>query len=1646
MDSAPSMVHRGEGDTLIVRRVVSGEQLVLDQRGRTVQDNSDNNALLDLRKDPKEDRIGDNNNINNSNNQLQQSQYPLPISLPAAVVAALTLQAANFKLDQSRVDNFQQQQHERHDLDDNLSGNKSDSDANLPQCKIKRNYSCNNCPFFTQNPRKFLVHLRDVHGEKIVINECKFCLYASRHYQKLVRHMKMVHGSTEGINEPGHFRRREKRRRLSVDARQKQMHKQMPTYSPSSSTNAAAVAAASKTVDLNAINQMLQLQNQLQLQLQAQLQNQYQESLPQDIPSDDEMASLDISMNISPNGTKVFKCILCEFSSMEEAQLIQHEKDEHAGTKFYRCKKCSYVTHISARFNKHVKYHSMPMIKCALCDFRTPYKWNLDRHMKNHGGNGPFKCSVCNFTADIKQSLTVHEMNHHIPPLANSMDIERTIDDTPPENINIFDMNESSNSKDDQRSNPSPGSKRKKPMPPLIPIKMTPGSTSAMNQPSSNKSDSEGNQSSAEEGIESDLQQYKIITRLLSKPELSVESVNKSGTNDNLAKLKKKSSFFDMLRKNLIEGNATGSEDKNLVCKCSYEAKTLSDLIIHQKACGKQSESSHSPLFGSTRCQYCRVRFKTSQDLMSHLLKCPGAQIELFESSSEANGDEKMTPIDDYMSDEAAIDNPNERHPMENRVFIWNQLPKSKKEPSETNDDQTLASDKNDDSDDNNLVVNEDDDLPEPPNLTNSEYLGVESAPGYGEITKKIEAGDDIINTAMKKVFKCPHCSFWASTASRFHVHIVGHLNKKPFECSLCAYRSNWRWDITKHIRLKLLRDPQHGEAKVLMNDETGRRNYSKYNRYITLMRVMDKKHDGKLSKSGILNYSPKSSLVQENNVQSPPSSASTPLSVYSDPALNLTASTGSSQLSSMLLEHLSKDMTFLKNLQSLQSLNMVAALNTQNLLQHQQQQQQQQQVAQDAQDSQEKQKDSANEKKTHFKCKKCNFKHGDREVVLEHVKTHYRDDGTPQDRTVATQQSQQIQQSSNSTELAPPPPIPIQMPFQIMSNLLNGHTSGTSNVHNRNLITLGGGGNTNQASNQNPSNTHQTLNFNSQNTLLTPASSTNDVNRNNNGMPETNSTNSNNNSLKGSFRCGHCGQISNWKHVIQRHCRLKHNGDIRIEVAGQKNDKVVRNPQQQQSNQQQQHHNFLQATTSSSSATGSTVLPTTISLHEGLHTQLTTSNVDNGFKPIILPQRMPTLVMTPTTSGITTIMSPPTTTEMAHQLVDNHNKEISLASMLKVEINSVEDHDKVENEIPTNTIFVPQGIQGLTSGDATTLILNQFGQKAKRYKCEMCPYETDSKSQFQYHSSFHKPSRNESYQCKYCSYNVSKRHLLNQHMKMHAASGTNIGDDLNDLQGNISNHEQPTVEQQLTTATEKYMHFCSMCPARYLSLREILNHVKLHEVSATHKCDYCSFSSSDDSNVKAHSAVHTSYYQEKTKEFMAKYKQAQDYPNPELYPIKHGFDDAGASDDVWVVKNDKKKTQDAETSPADENKIDEKCLYCPFQATSLDVLKNHLQYHFAISNVNRSHKCEHCDFSIETPERLREHSELHFAFLKNGTKSLDIFTSFCGLELNATKINTNSNDANNNVNGENIIFKEKDVKLDSDSDSERKDKVIIDV
>ncbi len=294
--------------------------------------------------------------------------------------------------------------------DDAVAG---EQDEELPQCKVKRNYACSSCSYYTQNPRYYLHHLKNVHKEKIRIYECPHCLYASKHSQKLQRHIHMVHVMGK--------------RKLLIKAKTSTPPKISPPPVPSPCASVLSALVKPESAPTKPESPPL-----LSPKVAYPVQDERSRS-PDDeaVCREAEAARLD---DLTPEPTDVeenrrspegpldhpdqpFRCSLCSFSSRNPNLVTRHERLVHLKKKFYRCTKCDYITHMKARFTKHVKYHSMPMIKCEMCDFRTPYKWNLDRHNKNHFANGAFKCSQCNFTADIKQSLTVHEMNHHVPPV-----------------------------------------------------------------------------------------------------------------------------------------------------------------------------------------------------------------------------------------------------------------------------------------------------------------------------------------------------------------------------------------------------------------------------------------------------------------------------------------------------------------------------------------------------------------------------------------------------------------------------------------------------------------------------------------------------------------------------------------------------------------------------------------------------------------------------------------------------------------------------------------------------------------------------------------------------------------------------------------------------------------------------------------------------------------------------------------------------------------------------------------------------------------------------------------------------------------------------------------------------------------------------
>ncbi|XP_076671877.1 uncharacterized protein LOC143370521 isoform X6 [Andrena cerasifolii] len=550
------------------------------------------------------------------------------------------------------------------------------------------------------------------------------------------------------------------------------------------------------------------------------------------------------------------RCSMCSYVALSSRDLETHQRVHHLKRRFFRCTKCSYVTHVRARYTKHVKYHSMPMIKCDACDFRTPYKWNLDRHTRNHGGGGAFQCRACNFTADIRQSLTVHETNHHEPPVGHT--------------------------------------------------------------------------------------NRKSSTPFERKPRNSPKRYNQVGASDfrealhisgsTMVSLSSGDSFLSDQSMNSIEDKRSAianAECIALKCEekgCQFITAWDSEMQRHLAECHAPvtPNKSRKPLPMLIPLSPAKSNNATSSGLSTTLLKVP--RVRVRPELAQIARDTELA-----------------------RLY-------GNKEGSNLKKDASNAAD-----------------LFEKKNASFfdklKEKLTTSATINNGGAEVAVEGAST--HPSGRRVFKCPHCPFWASTASRFHVHIVGHLNRKPFECSLCAYRSNWRWDITKHIKLKAAKDPVHMTARVLMTDETGRRNYSKYNKYLAQVEQQswdDQNMEEHSVEESTSDEPPTKLLIMNSNdyLQTPELTAA-PVSITS-------AGDGSHGVNAINI-----------GLRPPPPLKAAARNRGQSLLKNNL-------ISSSGQSEAAGSACAASTeetKRTMWKCKRCNFRHSNRETVSLHVKSH---------------------------------------------------------------------------------------------------------------------------------------------------------------------------------------------------------------------------------------------------------------------------------------------------------------------------------------------------------------------------------------------------------------------------------------------------------------------------------------------------------------------------------------------------------------------------------------------------------------------------------------------------------------------------------
>ena len=406
--------------------------------------------------------------------------------------------------------------------------------------------------------------------------------------------------------------------------------------------------------------------------------------------------------------------------------------------------------------------------------------------------------------------------------------------------------------------------------------------------------------------------------------------------------------------------------------------------------------------------------------------------------------------------------------------------------------------------------------------------------------------------------------------------------------------------------------------------------------------------------------------------------------------------------------------------------------------------------------------------------------------------------------------------------------------------------------------------------------------------------------------------------------------------------------------------------------------------------------------------------------------------------------------------------------------------HSSVEAS-PHNMEPSPYGIT--SSADASS---PRSGGKARHF-CDKCPYVSINKNDFIYHKQFHRPKAAAQFKCDYCPYWVSLQRLLTQHKKVHSpeyklqyyprglllAEGLNtsypLGSPTKSIESEMSQLESESmvnvayIKQQIisskvvsvpitpgklqkpslldgaddrimtgyivdpvgrviTNKSYQRMHTCRYCPYTNIRYANLRLHEKMHgrvRVNKDlHQCKYCDYQVGNKGLLAHHRKVHSAQYEpgqddindvemiRENEEFNC---ETEEYLGEDMETVKkkntednnnNNDDDDDDSDDGGVMKFverdavgiDPALQLDTEQLPHQSEyyfKMDERvggpvlekatqqkwcCEQCPYATLKRIQFEKHILLH----GSKQKYPCEYCDYSVPGYHLLLQHKKLH--------------------------------------------------------------------
>lgn len=304
----------------------------------------------------------------------------------------------------------------------------------------------------------------------------------------------------------------------------------------------------------------------------------------------------------------------------------------------------------------------------------------------------------------------------------------------------------------------------------------------------------------------------------------------------------------------------------------------------------------------------------------------------------------------------------------------------------------------------------------------------------------------------------------------------------------------------------------------------------------------------------------------------------------------------------------------------------------------------------------------------------------------------------------------------------------------------------------------------------------------------------------------------------------------------------------------------------------------------------------------------------------------------------------------------------------------------------------------------------NQEGD-GKKFRCVICPYVTNSKSQYTYHKQFHKP-RGGQYSCHNCSYNVTKRHLLHQHLKVHGINVTShkqngetisldeITDEIEEVPSTpfqMDLQHFPDIPLVWVSKNGKFskMFKCRYCPHVNLRKINIQEHEKMHSTreknpnsnrlnDVEHRCTECNYICNNAGVLSSHSKVHQGIYG--IVHCLVDPTRTDEEQIRELSKAigVQAIQENGVIDEYEFIDHQINDTEEIDSSSGTGSVL-YFCKDCPARFLKENEFGIHKRFH----GLRLYYKCDYCTYTSREKPHLLSHFKVHTNDYQKRTKEL---------------------------------------------------------